>query len=316
MDKRPLGQTGLSTYPLCLGGNVFGWTADRERSFELLDAFVDEGFDLIDTAEVYSAWAPGHQGRRERGGGRRVAARPRAARPGAHRHQGGHAHARRPCDGLSAGRIAEAVEGSLRRLRTDYVDLYLAHKDDAATPLDETLEAFDRLVRAGKVRAIGASNYSGGRLQEANGLAVERGLPRYEVLEPEYSLLARGFEDDQAAYCRDQGVGVITYWGLAGGFLSGKYRSAADVEGKPRARNVAQHLTPRGFAVLDAVEAVARAHATAPAQVALAWVMARPAVTAAIASATSLEQLRDLVAAARLPLTPADHAGLDAASAA
>ena len=314
MDKRPLGQTGLSTRPLCLGGNVFGWTADRERSFELLDAFVDEGFDLIDTAEVYSAWVKGHEGgESETVIGEWLHARGRRDRMHIVTKVGMPMPGGR--DGLSAGRIAEAVEGSLRRLQTDYIDLYLSHKDDPDTPLDETLEAYDRLIKAGKVRAIGASNYSGGRLAEANTLAVQRGLPRYEVLEPEYSLLERGFEDDQAAYCRDNGVGVITYWALAGGFLTGKYRTAADAEGKARKRNVAQHLNDHGFAVLDAVEAVARDHAVAPAQVALAWVMAKPAVTAAIASATSVEQLRDLTAAARLPLTPDDMNRLETAGA-
>ena len=315
MDKRPLGQTGLSTHPLCLGGNVFGWTADRERSFELLDAFVDEGFDLIDTAEVYSAWVPGHQGgESETVVGEWLASRGRRDRvhivtkvgmpmPGT-------------TGGLSAARIADAVEGSLKRLRTDYVDLYLSHKDDPDTPLEESLEAFERLVKAGKVRAVGASNYEAGRLEEANTLAVARGLHRFEVLEPEYSLLSRGFERDLAPYCRENGVGVITYWALAGGFLTGKYRSKADAEGKARARNVTQHLNDQGFAVLDAVEAVARRHAVSPAQVALAWVMGRPAVSAAIASATSLDQLCELTAAARLTLAPADLDALDTATAA
>ncbi len=314
MDKRPLGQTGLSTYPLAFGGNVLGWTADRERSFELLDAFVDEGFDLIDTAEVYAAWAPGlHGGESETVIGEWLGRRGRRDRVhivtkvGAPMPGGG--------KGLSATRIAEAVEGSLRRLRTDHVDLYLAHMDDADTPLDETLEAFARLVRAGKVRAIGASNYSAGRLAEANGLAVERGLPRYEVLEPEYGLLSRGFEQDQAACCRENGIGAIVYRALAGGFLSGKYRAEADRVGKAREGTVARHMTEHGFKVLDAVEAVARGHGVAPAQVALAWVMAKPAVTAAIVSATSLDQLRDLTAAARLTLSPQDVSVLDTASA-
>ncbi len=314
MDKRPLGQTGLTTRPLCLGGNVFGWTADRERSFALLDAFVDEGFDLIDTAEVYSAWVPGHAGgESETVVGEWLHARGRRDRVHVVTKVGMPMPGGR--SGLSAARIAEAVEGSLRRLQTDYIDLYLSHKDDPGTPLDESLEAFDRLVKAGKVRAVGASNYEAGRLAEANTLAVARGVARFEVLEPEYSLLSRGVEQDLLPYCRDNGVGVITYWALAGGFLTGKYRSQADAEGKPRARNVAQHLTDRGFAVLDAVEAVAKAHAVAPAQVALAWVMGRAGVTAAIASATSLEQLRDLTAAARLQLTPGQVSELGRATA-
>ena len=314
MDKRPLGQTGLSTPPLCFGGNVFGWTADKPMSLRLLDAFVDEGFDLIDTAEVYSAWVKGNQGGESealigewlslRGRRDRVHIISKVGMP----MPGGR-------DGLARARIAEAVEGSLKRLRTDYLDIYLAHKDDADTPLDETLEAFDRLVQAGKVRAIGASNYAVGRLEEANGAAVAHDRPRFEVLEPEYNLLERSIEADALPYCREQGIGVITYWTLAGGFLSGKYRSEADLAGKARARTVGKYMTPKGFAVLDAVEAVAAERRVAPAQIALAWVMAQPGITAAIASATSPEQLGDLTAAARLQLTPDDLARLETASA-
>ena len=315
MEKRPLGQTGLTTPPLALGGNVFGWTADRATSFALLDTFVDEGFDLIDTAEVYSAWAPGHEGGEsetmigdwlaERGRRDRVHIVTKVGQP----MPGGR-------DGLARGRIEEAVEASLKRLRTDYIDLYLAHKDDADTPLDETLEAFERLKASGKVRAIGASNYAQGRLELANRTAADRGWSRFEVYEPEYSLLERGIEADVLPWCRDEGIGVITYWSLAGGFLTGKYRSAADIQGKARARTVKAYATDAGFAVLDAVEAVARAHGVAPAQVALAWVMAQPGITAAIASATSLDQLKNLTAAARLKLSAGDLAKLETASAA
>ena len=314
MDKRHLGQTGLSTYPLCFGGNVFGWTADKATSFDLLDAFVDEGFDLIDTAEVYSAWVPGHRGGESeavigewlRLRGRRdrvhVVTKVGMAMPGGR-------------DGLSAGRIAEAVEGSLQRLGTDYIDIYLSHRDDPGTPLEETLEAFDRLVKAGKVRAVGASNYSAGRLREANGIAVDKGLARYEVMQPEYNLLEREFEDDLEPYCSAQGVGVITYFSLAAGFLTGKYRSAEDAKGAAREGAVSKYLDERGFGTVRVLEEVAEAHRATPAQVALAWVMAKPGVTAAIASATSLEQLRDLTAGARLALTPADVSKLDAAGA-
>ena len=315
MDLRPLGRTGLSTRPLCLGGNVFGWTADRERSFELLDAFVDEGFDLIDTAEVYSAWVPGHQGgESEAVIGEWLASRGRRDRVHVITKVGMPMPGGR--DGLSASRIEEAVEGSLKRLRTDYIDLHLAHKDDPDTPLEQSLEAFERLKRAGKVRAIGASNYAQGRLELANTTAAEHGLSRYEVLEPEYSLLERGIEADALPFCRDEGVGVITYWSLAGGFLSGKYRSAADAEGKARSRTVGKYMNDKGWAVLGAVREVAEAQGVAPAQVALAWVMAQPGITAAIASATSVEQLRELTAAARLTLAPGDLARLERASAA
>ena len=314
MDKRPLGQTGLSTYPLCLGGNVFGWTADKATSFDLLDAFVDEGFDLIDTAEAYSTWAPGHQGgESEAVIGEWLASRGRRDRVHVVTKVGMPMPGGR--DGLSAGRIAEAVEGSLQRLRTDHVDVYLSHKDDPATPLEETMEAFDRLIRAGKVRAVGASNYSAGRLAEANGIAVDKGLARYEVMQPEYNLLEREFEDDLEPYCSGQGIGVITYFSLAAGFLSGKYRSAEDARGKAREGRVSKYLNDEGFGMVRALEEVAEAHRATPAQVALAWVMAKPGVVAAIASATSLDQLRDLTAAARLSLTPDDLSRLDTAGA-
>ena len=314
MDTRPLGQTGLSTRPLAFGGNVFGWTADKAVSFDLLDAFVDEGFDLIDTAEVYSAWVPGHQGgESETVIGEWLAARGRRDRVHIVTKVGMPMPGGR--DGLSAGRIAEAVEGSLKRLRTDHIDLYLSHKDDPGAPLDETLEAFDRLVKAGKVRAVGASNYSAGRLQEANTAAVRGGLARYEVLQPEYNLLAREVEADLLPYCMAEGIGVITYFSLAAGFLTGKYRTPADVEGKARKGAVSKYLNARGFALLEAVDAVAAAHGVKPAQVALAWVMAKPGVTAAIASATSVEQLHELTAAARLTLAADEMRALDAAGA-
>ena len=309
MEKRRLGHSAIETYPLAFGGNVFGWTADRGRSFELLDAFVDEGFSMIDTADVYSAWASGHQGGesetvigawlRERGGRDKVQIATKVGMMGP----------------LTAENIRRSCEASLKRLQTDVIDLYQSHKDDSGTPLEETLEAYGRLMEAGKVRAVGASNYCAARLETALRTSDAGGLPRYESLQPEYNLLEREFERRLGPLCEREGVGVITYFSLAAGFLTGKYRSAADAAGKARAEKVGKYTNGRGFAVLKAVDAVAEAHGVTPAQVALAWVMAKPGVTAAIASATSLEQLRDLTAAARLSLTRDQVEALDAAGA-
>ena len=309
MQTRQLGQTAIHTPPLAFGGNVFGWTADRETSFALLDAFVDEGFTLIDTADVYSRWVDGHEGgESEAVIGQWLAARGRRDRVQIATKVG-------MMGPLTADNIERSCEASLKRLQTDYVDLYQSHKDDADTPLDETLEAYGRLVKAGKVRAVGASNYAAGRLELALRTAGEHDLPRYESLQPEYNLMERGFEQDLAPLCRREGIGVITYFSLAAGFLTGKYRTKADAAGKAREQAVGKYITDKGMRVLDAVDAAAQAHGVAPAQIALAWVIANPAVTAAIASATSLDQLRDLTAAARLELTPAQTQALDAASA-
>ena len=309
MEQRALGQSGIETGPLIFGGNVLGWTADQARSFELLDAFLDAGFSLIDTADVYSRWAPGHQGGesetvigdwlRRRGGRGGVQVATKVGMMGR----------------LTADNIERSCEASLRRLGIDRIDLYQSHQDDAETPLPETLEAYGRLIRAGKVGAVGASNYAAPRLEAALRAASDGGLPRYESLQPEYNLLERGIERDLLPLCRREGVGVITYFSLAAGFLTGKYRSAADAEGKARGQKVGQYINERGFAVLRALDQIAEAHGTGPAQAALAWVMARPGVTAAIASATSLDQLRDLTEAARLVLTPGEIEALDAASA-
>lgn len=315
MKKRPLGRSGLSVAPLAFGGNVFGWTADEAMSFRLLDAFVDEGLDLIDTADVYSFWVPGNKGgESEEIIGRwlaRTGKRDRvvlATKIGMDLGDGR--------KGLSKGRIAEAVEGSLRRLRTDRIDLYQSHVDDASVPHEETLEAYAALIKAGKVRAVGASNYTAARLREALDLAERRGLPRYESLQPWYNLHDRAeFEAELGPLCRERGLGVIPYFSLASGFLTGKYRSAKDVEGRPRAERLARYLTERGWRVLAALdEAAAEARAT-PAQAALAWLMSRPGVTAPIASATTVEQLREIAAAARLTLSPAALERLDRAGA-
>lgn len=313
MEKRELGRSGLSIAPLMLGGNVFGWTADEKTSHAILDAFVAGGFNAIDTADVYSAWVPGNSGGDSetvigtwlKGRGRRddviiatkVGMWP--ARPG-----------------LSAANIVSACEGSLRRLQTDYIDLYQSHKDDPDTPQEETLEAYGRLVKAGKVRAIGASNFEAARLDSALDISRAKGLPRYDTLQPAYNLMDRAVEGSLQQLCLDEKVSIISYYGLASGFLTGKYRSAEDLGKSPRGAGVKKHLeSERGPKVLAALDAVARALGATPAQVALAWVMARPAVAAPIASATSLEQLEELMGAARLALDPAHIARLDTASA-
>ncbi|AFT87514.1 aldo/keto reductase [Paraburkholderia phenoliruptrix BR3459a] len=295
------------------GGNVFGWTADEATSFSILDAFVDAGLDFIDTADVYSAWAPGHQGGesetvigkwfRKSGKRDRVVLATKVSK-----------HPQRK--GLSAANIQAAVEDSLRRLQTDYIDIYFSHDDDSATPLAETLGAYQRLIEAGKVRVIGASNYSGARVEEALALARRHGLPAYQVLQPEYNLYDRaGYETDIEPVALAHQLGVVVYWSLASGFLSGKYRSKEDLAGKARAGRVEKYLNERGLRILGALDRVAARRASTPASVALAWLIARPSVTAPIASATSLRQLESLVAAVHLTLTGADIRELDDASA-
>ena len=311
---RELGHSGLHVAPLALGGNVFGWNVDEKVSFALLDAFVEAGFNLVDTADMYSSWAPGNRGGEsetiigrwlQRSGKReQVVLATKVAK-----------WAERP--GLSADNIAAAIDDSLRRLHTDVVDLYQAHEDDESVPLEETLGAFARLIEAGKVRAIGASNYSATRLREALQISADYHLPRYESLQPEYNLYDRaGYEAELEPLAREQELGVIGYFALARGFLSGKYRSAADA-GKSRVRGgevAAQYLNPRGLRILAALDDVAASHTATPAQVALAWLIARPGITAPIVSATRVEQLHDVLAAARLQLSAQDIAQLDAAS--
>jgi aryl-alcohol dehydrogenase-like predicted oxidoreductase len=312
MEKRRLGKSDLWVAPLCLGGNVFGWTADEGASFALLDGFLDAGFNFIDTADVYSKWAPGHHGGESeiiigdwlRRRGKRddvIIATKVGSEMGPDRK------------GLSKVYIARAVEESLRRLGTDYIDLYQSHRDDPDTPIEETLEAYGALIKAGKVRAIGASNFTAERLAASLEASARNGLPRYETLQPEYNLMVRDFERALAPLCARHGLGVIPYFGLASGFLTGKYRSKTDLKQSPRGEDVEAHLNERGFKVLDALDAVAARHRATPAQVALAWLMTR--VIAPIASATSLKQLGDLVASAQLNLDQPDLAQLDAASA-
>jgi len=314
MLMRALGRSGLKTAPLAFGGNVFGWTADERTSFALLDAFVAGGFNLIDTADVYSRWVPGHAGgESEAIIGRWLVSRGLrgrvliATKVGMDMGGGD--------QGLSRGYIVKAVERSLARLRTDYIDLYQAHRDDPATPQDETLEAFTSLVREGKVRAIGASNFTAARLESALRASTARKLSRYETLQPEYNLYERAaFEHDLATLCWREELAVLPYFGLAAGFLTGKYRSEADLAQSPRGTRVKSMLNPRGLRILAALDAVAAELAATPAQVALAWLMQR--VTAPIASATSVAQLEELMGAVRLVL-PTDAAGrLETASAA
>ncbi|CAI2124245.1 putative aldo-keto reductase [Serratia ficaria] len=316
MSNRELGRSGIKVPALTFGGNVFGWTADRQTSFSLLDALVENGLNFIDTADVYSSWVPGNQGGEsetvigewlQHSGKRdRVIIATKVGKPMGEGRQG-----------LSPRYIRQAVEDSLRRLQTDYIDLYQSHDDDRDTPLADTLAAFDELIKAGKVRAIGASNYQADRLEEALQISEQRGLARYETLQPEYNLYAReGFEKTLAAVTQRHGLGVINFFSLASGFLTGKYRSAQD-EGKSQRgdRIVAQYLNPRGFAILAALDRVAEKHGTSPAQVSLAWLIARPEITAPIVSATSLPQLDELVSATCLRLDAEDIQILNQASA-
>jgi aryl-alcohol dehydrogenase-like predicted oxidoreductase len=315
MDQRRIGRSDLTVAPFCLGGNVFGWTADEATSFAILDRYVDAGLGFIDTADVYSRWVAGHEGGESEG----VLGRWLASRPGA---RGRIVLATKvgmdmgPAGkGLSAAHIERACEASLGRLKTDRIDLYQSHVDDGETPLEETLRAYERLIRAGKVRAIGASNYTAPRLAEALELSSAKGLPRYDCLQPDYSLAQRGYEAELEPLCRAEGVGVISYFSLAAGFLTGKYRAAGAAAGRAREARVAKYLNPRGFALLDALDAVARESGGSPAQVALAWVIARPGITAPIASATTVAQLDELIGAVRLTLSPEAIRRLDAASA-
>jgi aryl-alcohol dehydrogenase-like predicted oxidoreductase len=312
---RDLGRSGLKVAPIAFGGNVFGWSADERASFALLDAFVDAGFNLVDTADVYSAWVPGNHGGesetligrwfKQSGKRDRIVLATKVAKWSEH-------------PGLSAENIAAAVDDSLRRLQTDVIDLYQAHEDDDATPLEATLAAFGRLVEQGKVRAIGASNYSATRLREALDVSRQFHLPRYETLQPEYNLYDRaGYEGELEPLVREQGLSTIGYYSLASGFLTGKYRSSGDAA-KSSARGAAvvkQYLNPRGLRILAALDDIASKHTATPAQIALAWLIARPGVAAPIASATSVEQLHDILKAATLALTREDIAQLDGASA-
>jgi aryl-alcohol dehydrogenase-like predicted oxidoreductase len=315
MQKRKLGRSGLEIAPLMFGGNVFGWTADEAMSFKLLDGFVAGGLNAIDTADTYSKWAPGNKGGesemvigkwlKARGGRDKVviATKVGMEMPGIGQ-------------GLRKAYILQRVEDSLRRLQTDYIDLYQSHTDDKDAPLDETLSAYRQLIEQGKVRAIGASNYNGSRLAEALATSAAKGLPRYETLQPHYNLYERAdYERDLEPLALKEGLGVIPYYSLASGFLTGKYRSEADLGKSPRGGGMKSRLNDRGLRILAALDAVSARLGATPAQVALGWLIARPSITAPIASATSMQQLDDLVAAARLQLDADAVRQLDAASA-
>jgi aryl-alcohol dehydrogenase-like predicted oxidoreductase len=313
MNERTLGHGGLTTPPLILGGNVFGWTADQATSLSILDAFLAGGGRMVDTADGYSSWVPGNKGGESesiigawlRTRGRRddvlIATKVGAEMNGTR--------------GLAPDRIAAAAEASLRRLGTDRIDLYFAHYDDPDTPLDDSLEAFDRLIQAGKVRAIGASNYGADRLEQALDISAAKGLAAYSVLQPEFNLLERSaFEGPLQDLCVARGIAATPYYGLASGFLTGKYRSKADVAGKARGARVGKYLNERGLGVLKALDTVAAEAGATPAQVALAWLAAQRAVAAPIASATSVGQVEELLGAMRLSLSADQLAVLDAAS--
>lgn len=308
-----LGRTGAKIAPLVLGGNVFGWTADRETSFSLLDAFLDSGFNAVDTANVYSRFIPGNEGgESETVIGEWLAARKRRdelfliTKVGMDMGGGN--------KGLSADKIVANCEASLKRLRTDHIDLYFSHAPDENTPIGETLEAHQKLVDQGKVRFVGASNYDARQLGEAVEAGQQDGRARYEVLQPHYNLMTRDqYEGPLEELCEQEDLGVIPYFALAMGFLTGKYRSRDDLDKSPRGRRMADWFTDRNMKLLDTMEAVAKAHDATMAQVALAWLMARPSVTAPIASATKMEQLEDIMAATSLDLTADDMAKLDAA---
>ncbi len=306
---RPIGNSGLSTPRLVLGGNVFGWTLTGEEAFRVLDRFAAAGGTMIDTADVYSSWVPSHRGGesetllgewlKRRGGKGEILIATKVGYEG----------------GLSAAHIARAAEESLRRLGTEAIDLYYAHKDDEATPLEETLAGFDALVKAGKVRAIGASNYSAARLAEALDISERDGLARYAVLQPEYHLMGRdGFEGALQELCIERNVGVLPYYGLASGFLTGKYRSEADFGKSVRGGRMAAFLNDRGRRVLAALDEVAAEAGATQAQVALAWLAAQPGVAAPIASATGIAQLEELLGMLTLELTAAQVERLSAAS--
>jgi aryl-alcohol dehydrogenase-like predicted oxidoreductase len=315
MKKRKLGKSSIEVAPLAFGGNVFGWTVDEPTAFRLLDGFVDAGFNLIDTADVYSAWVPGnHGGESEtvignwlKHSGRRkdVIIATKVGNVMSPEKKG-----------LSKPYILRAVEDSLRRLQTDSIDLYQSHVDDPATPIEETLEAYAELVRAGKVREIGASNFTAERLTASLEVSKQRGYPSYVSLQPHYNLLERAdYETNLEPVCLENGLGVIPYFALASGFLTGKYRSEADLSKSARGSRVQKYLDGRGLRVLSALDEVAKHYGSTPGRVALAWLIARPSITAPIASATNLDQLKDLIAATELELDLGDIEILNHASA-
>lgn len=315
MQMRELGNSGIKIAPLALGGNVFGWTADEPSSFQIIDGFLDAGFSLVDSADIYSNWAAGHHGGEsemvignwlKRGGKRdRIVIATKVGKRMGEEKQG-----------LSRAYIQSAVEASLRRLQTDYIDLYQSHEDDPKTPLEETLEAFTQLIEQGKVRAIGASNYTGHRLAAAMEVSRSKGLASYQSLQPEYNLYQRAdYEKNLEPVCLKYKLGMIPYFSLAAGFLTGKYRSESDLSKSPRGQGIKKFLNPRGMRILKALDQVAAQYDATPARVALAWLIGRPSVTAPIASATNMNQLHELVEATRLKLDEQSVRVLNQASA-
>jgi aryl-alcohol dehydrogenase-like predicted oxidoreductase len=316
VEKRKLGNSSLEVAPLIFGGNVLGWTVkDEKAASELLDHFVDGGFNMIDTADVYSNWIPGNHGGesetiigkwlKQSGKRSRVLI---ATKSGLDMGNGR--------KGLSRKHILQSADESLARLQTDYIDLYQSHTEDKETSLDETLEAYAELIKAGKVRAIGASNFHPATLQAALKISREKNLPRYESLQPEYNLYVRDkFEGELESVCRENHIGVIPYFSLASGFLTGKYRSEEDLENRSRGSRVQKYLNPRGLRILKALDEVSQQYGATPAQVSLGWLLAKPTITAPIASATSVKQLDELLGATRVKLDPAAVQKLDEASA-
>lgn len=315
MDKRKLGHSDLFVYPITFGGNVFGWTIDQQKSFEVLDGFTNAGFNFIDTADSYSHWAPGNKGGEsetiignwmaERKNRQQVIIATKVGSiPGTDKKS------------LAKNYILKCVDESLQRLKTDYIDLYQSHYDDPETPIEDTLEIYDQLIRAGKIRWIGASNFSAERLTAALETAQRLSLPKYQTFQPEYNLYKReGYEKELEQVVVDNQLGVLNYYALASGFLSGKYRSEADLNKSQRGGGIKNYLNPRGFKILQALDQVSEQYNANPASIALAWLIARPSVTAPIASVTNLTQLEDLVKAANIRLDNEDLAILDEASA-
>jgi aryl-alcohol dehydrogenase-like predicted oxidoreductase len=314
MDRRELGNSGIHIAPIMFGGNVFGWTVDHDKAFALLDAFVDAGFNAVDTANVYSDWAPGNVGgESEAIIGAWMKARGNRADIVVATKVGWDHGARGK--GLSRAHIMQEVEASLARLQTDYIDLYQAHKDDPLAPLEETLETFAELVAAGKVRAIGASNYSAARLRQALEISDREGFPRFVTLQPRYNLYDReGFERELQPLCRAENIGVIPYYALASGFLTGKYRSQADFPKSRRGGGMGNYLNPRGLRILAGLDVVAKAYGITPSAVALAWLMRQPTIAAPIASVSNISQLRDFSIASRLDLGDFAQTRLEEAS--
>lgn len=314
MQKRPIGTSALHVAPLCFGGNVFGWTTDEKQSFQLLDAFIDQGFNFIDTADTYSRWVPGHTGGesetilgkwlKQRGGRENIII---ATKVGGDMGSGK--------KDLSADYILREVETSLRRLQTDYIDLYQSHYDDPDTSPEETLSAYDRLIREGKVRVIGASNLSADRIRLSLQISREHGYPLYQSLQPLYNLYDRQpFESELLDLCRENTISVLSYYSLASGFLTGKYRSEADFSKSARGGGMTKYLNARGYRILEVLDTVAKRYETSLAGISIAWLLSQPQVVAPIASATSIRQLKELVAGATLKLDPDALALLNAAS--